>query len=262
MKRVLREYMIWTYVIFYCFLLLIAIVMNVLKAQMLTNILIILSAWTSTFVFIVMFRKINPKGDLREYIKSQFREKIKISTVLWIILIQFSIFLGSLFFTSIDQNSPIKAQLATSWSTLLVTFGNHLIRGPLGEELGWRGYVLNELQKKFTPLKSAIIVGVVWGFWHTPLWFISSGYTGIQLVQYIICFLISIVSVSIIMTVFYNLNHNLVITMMIHQFFNYFMAIQIGDKLHTFAITTILYFIVAVVLILISYKKTQIRGLS
>ncbi|MFI8706019.1 hypothetical protein ACIGHG_02845 [Bacillus sp. NPDC077411] len=94
-----------------------------------------------------MFRKINPKGDLREYIKSKFREKIKISTVLWILLLQFSIFLGSLLFTSVDQNITIKAQLATSWSTLLVAFGNHFIRGPLGEELGWRGYVLNELQK-------------------------------------------------------------------------------------------------------------------
>jgi len=101
-------------------------------------------------------------------------------------------------------------------------------------------------------LKSAIIIGKVWGFWYAPLWFIASGYEGIQLVQYIILFMVSIISLSIIMTVFYNLTHNLVITMIIHQFFNYFTAIQLGDRLHTFMVTALLYFIAA--LVLVNYK--------
>jgi uncharacterized protein len=229
-------------------------VMLVIKSQTLAEILKVISAWTATFVFIVMFRKIYPKDNLIHYIKRQFSEKIKVSTVLCIILLQFLIFLGILLLTSTAEKVPINAKLTTSWITLLVVFCDALIRGPLGEELGWRGFVLNELQKKFSPLKSAIIVGVAWGFWHTPLWFLS-GYSGIQLVKYIICFLIYIIATSIIMTAFYNLNHNILIPIIIHQLVNYVFAIQIGDILHNITVTTLVYFIVAVVLVLLNYKK-------
>jgi membrane protease YdiL (CAAX protease family) len=50
-----------------------------------------------------------------------------------------------------------------------------LYAGPLGEELGWRGFLLPELQKKYTNLKSAIIIGVVWFIWHIPLWWAPFG---------------------------------------------------------------------------------------
>ena len=47
--------------------------------------------------------------------------------------------------------------------------------GPLGEELGWRGFLLPELQKKYTNLKSAIIIGFIWFIWHIPLWWAPFG---------------------------------------------------------------------------------------
>ncbi|TDI68199.1 MAG: CPBP family intramembrane metalloprotease [Bacteroidetes bacterium] len=44
--------------------------------------------------------------------------------------------------------------------------------GPLAEELGWRGFALPRLQARFTPLVSSLIIGVIWTFWHTPMfWF-------------------------------------------------------------------------------------------
>lgn len=258
MSRMVKKYILWTYVMFLVFLLIIGLTMFLLKSQQVVDILIVLSSWTATFVFIAMFHKIYPQENLWNFIKSQFRERIKISTVLCVVLIQFLILIGSLLITKKVCNVPIYEQFTASWTSLLIIFGYNLILGPLGEELGWRGFVLNELQKRFSPLKSAIIIGLAWGFWHTPLWFMS-GYSGLQLVQYIICFLGGIVAVSIIITVFYNLNHNLIIPIMIHQLFNYFMAIQVGNVINTLTVTSALYLIVAIVLVLVNYKKCLYR---
>lgn len=50
-----------------------------------------------------------------------------------------------------------------------------LYAGPLGEELGWRGFLLPELQQRFSNLKSAIIIGLIWFIWHIPLWWAPFG---------------------------------------------------------------------------------------
>ena len=49
--------------------------------------------------------------------------------------------------------------------TVFVLLG--LITGPLSEELGWRGYLLPSFLSKWSPLKSSIIIGLLWGWWHT-----------------------------------------------------------------------------------------------
>lgn len=41
-----------------------------------------------------------------------------------------------------------------------------------GEELGWRGFAQPQLEKNYSPLIAAIILGVLWGFWHLPNFFI------------------------------------------------------------------------------------------
>lgn len=44
----------------------------------------------------------------------------------------------------------------------------------IGEELGWRGWLLPALQEKFSPLLSSLFVGIVWGGWHFPLYVIGA----------------------------------------------------------------------------------------
>jgi uncharacterized protein len=42
----------------------------------------------------------------------------------------------------------------------------------IGEELGWRGYAQLQLEKSYSPLVAATILGVLWGFWHLPGFFL------------------------------------------------------------------------------------------
>lgn len=65
-----------------------------------------------------------------------------------------------------------------SWLPVIIIGGGiigALIAGPtlnaipaLGEELGWRGFLYNEL-KPLGFWASSIVIGVIWGFWHLPL---------------------------------------------------------------------------------------------
>jgi uncharacterized protein len=51
-----------------------------------------------------------------------------------------------------------------------------LVTGAMGEELGWRGFALPWLQTRFNALWASLILGVIWGLWHLPLWFTGMGW--------------------------------------------------------------------------------------
>jgi membrane protease YdiL (CAAX protease family) len=51
--------------------------------------------------------------------------------------------------------------------------------GALGEEYGWRGYLLPNLTKIYGKSKSTIIVGIVWALYHAPAVFLLAKATGI-----------------------------------------------------------------------------------
>jgi len=44
--------------------------------------------------------------------------------------------------------------------------------GPLGEELGWRGFALPRLEHRISGRNAALLLGIVWGVWHLPAFFI------------------------------------------------------------------------------------------
>jgi len=61
-------------------------------------------------------------------------------------------------------NDPRTAYLVIpAFITILV------IGGPLGEELGWRGFALDRLQTRLGPAVASLLLGLVWGLWHLPL---------------------------------------------------------------------------------------------
>lgn len=63
------------------------------------------------------------------------------------------------------------------WPALLslaataVSIAQQLVVGSsLGEEPGWRGYALPRMQWQHGALRAGLVLGLLWGLWHLPLW--------------------------------------------------------------------------------------------
>lgn len=54
------------------------------------------------------------------------------------------------------------------WYLAPVFFLMTIVGGPLGEEFGWRGFMLPKIQSKWGPLIGTLILGLIWGLWHIP----------------------------------------------------------------------------------------------
>lgn len=67
---------------------------------------------------------------------------------------------------------------------LVAMIGFNLILGPLGEELGWRGYFQDGLNQNTGWLVASLMIGVIWFVWHLPLWTIDSPHAQISLPLY------------------------------------------------------------------------------
>jgi membrane protease YdiL (CAAX protease family) len=61
--------------------------------------------------------------------------------------------------------------LANPGLMLQIIVANLIISG-FSEELGWRGYALDRLQRRWGALAASLVLGLVHALWHTPLFFI------------------------------------------------------------------------------------------
>jgi membrane protease YdiL (CAAX protease family) len=58
----------------------------------------------------------------------------------------------------------------------LVLLGGHLLTDPgaLGEELGWRGFMLPRLLELTDARAAGLILGLIWAVWHLPAFYVAS----------------------------------------------------------------------------------------
>lgn len=68
-----------------------------------------------------------------------------------------------------EGKTPTLLYLSQPWLIFLLFIVIYLTTG-LAEEFGWRGFAIDRLQAKWNALVSSIIIGVIWGFWHMPIY--------------------------------------------------------------------------------------------
>ena len=97
---------------------------------------------------------------------------------------------------TLEMIGPWLAALVRTSPVLLMT----LLLGwivVMGEEIGWRGYLLPRLRAQHSDLAASLIVGLVWGLWHLPeLWPLKAGRDPVTLPL----FMADIVIISVLYT--------------------------------------------------------------
>ena len=252
--KLLRKYFILTYVIFWLLLALTGYMISLEVPSLIQTIMKNVCAWTPTFVILIMFKKLYPNITFKEYMKLHFVKKINPRDFLVSFLLQAFIVVAALLSFFIINDKPLNTMTLISVSTIIPLVIINLTAGVLGEELGWRGYTLNILQNKYIPLTASLIVGVIWGLWHLPL-MILSGYSGLELVYYIIAFMVAVISFSIIITFFYNKSKNILIAMWMHFWFNFLLTIVIIDLLPLLINISVGYLILAILVVILNKKE-------
>ncbi len=96
---------------------------------------------------------------------------------------------------------------------------NLLYTGPLGEELGWRGFALPRLLDRFSPFTASLLLGAVWGTWHLPSFF-AAGLP--QSVSTLPSFLAAALLLSIVATwLFIRSGGSVLISILLHYSVNF-----------------------------------------
>lgn len=169
------------------------------KGPLWAIILFLLGGFTPSILGLLMARITDGKKGLKELARRSFQARIGIKWYMLMIAIIAFGGLTQILLAAISGNSFEFALFIQQ----LPSFIPLIIIGPISEEYGWRGYFLDKLQENFSPIHSAIIVGVVWGLWHLPLFYMTGTSQNVLNIPFI-SFITSTMATSIIMTYIVN----------------------------------------------------------
>jgi membrane protease YdiL (CAAX protease family) len=104
-----------------------------------------------------------------------------------------------------------------SWFTDVLEY---IFLSPFWEEIGWRGFLLPEMESKYGNFTASLLVGLIWGVWHIPLR-IHTAPPRSSPIAFATLFVVEIVGVSVVLAWLYNASGGSVVPCTIfHAAFN------------------------------------------
>ena len=215
------------------------------------NILITIGSWIPTMALLVLFKKLYQNKSIKDFYKNAFKERLNWKIFLIATIVFLLIIVCTAGIVAIIKKVPLLSLFDLSLRTIVIGFVWSLIQVS-GEESGWRGYLQLSLEKRLSVIKSSIIIGIIWAFWHLPMWFIT-GYTGWDLIKYILLFVPYCLSGSVIIGICYDRCRNLIVPIWMHFLASFFLIPLTADPLDISWIA--LFYILAAIGYIIWYKK-------
>jgi len=137
--------------------------------------LALLGGWGPSLAGIIVTARTEGRSGVRELLRSL--GSWRVSAIWYLAVFVFPPAVTAISVIAADRGigsflhrDPASALTAIPFAYLLA-----LPFGPLGEEIGWRGYALPKLLSRYGAVWASLILGVIWTFWHFPMMLLSPG---------------------------------------------------------------------------------------
>jgi membrane protease YdiL (CAAX protease family) len=189
---------------------------------------LLVTVWSPTFIALAITMVFGGPSSVRSLLR---RFRLRSSGLVWyiaaLLLPALSVLAAVLLARTLKQGAPLIA-IQAIFPTIAIQLGT----GAVGEELGWRGFLLPLLQRKVSPVISALIMSSLWALWHAPAFF----FPGMpQALISPLGFFVAVVAFGVFLSLVFNKTKGCVVgTMLAHFAFNTALAFggaQFGNVL-------------------------------
>lgn len=215
-----------------------------------------LIAWSPTYLLLIGWKHFRPNETRTAFVKRCFSGKVKLLPLLFSFALTFGISVSALFILSVITEKPMLSYINLGTTALPLSIFLSLTSGPTGEELGWRGFMREEFNRRYGFLKSAVCQGLVWCFWHTLLWVVDSEFTDWRAIPYVISNIVVITSITVLMNIFLEQYNNLLYSVLLHFGFNIIYVFLDAD-IRFFVVLTVLYLVITPIAVLVRNKIAE-----
>ncbi|TYL38559.1 CPBP family intramembrane metalloprotease [Natronococcus pandeyae] len=140
-------------------------------------------------------------------------------------------------------------ELLASPESLLAFAAFVLVLGPLPEEIGWRGFLLDRCQRRWNATVASLLVGLAWLTWHAPLFAMVGYFAAAGGPPEPVRFAVGIVIASVFYTWIYNNASRSVLAAIVFHFTQNFTGQFFDLAPETRTVQSFLFVVVAVVVV-------------
>lgn len=137
-----------------------------------------------------------------------------------------------------EKNDLLTPAHFIAWFFPLLTYG-------FGEEAGWRGYALPQLQSRYPALVATLILAVFWLGWHIPTFFYRYQLSGGMFIG----FVLGLVAGAIWMTFLFNYTHGSILAVSLWHFTFNFVSMIGTDAVSSATMSTIVMALAVIVVL-------------
>jgi uncharacterized protein len=126
------------------------------------------SVWAPTIIALIVTRATEGAGGVRKELRARLRHGHRSAGWLLLAGVVPILAAGAAIFSAraAGDGAPFVPPAA-----LLPAIGLQVVTGAVGEELGWRGFLLPRLARRLGEMGSAWTMALLWALWHVPAFF-------------------------------------------------------------------------------------------